>query len=608
MNVIKKAFNKIQALILGNKNNTSIDTVTLKKVLKYIGKYKLLLPISALLALISVALTLYVPILIGNAIDAIIGKGNVNFTTVKDNLLLAGLMIGIIALSNWLMNTINNRISYHVLGDIRNTAFKKVVNLPLSYIDSTPHGDIVNRVINDTDKFAEGLLLTFTQVFTGLLTIIGTLVFMLVINWKIALAVVFLTPLSIVIANYIGKETYHMHTERSKTEAEQASFINETLGNQKLVRAFGQEERLKDNYNGISEKLEKTTLRAMFFSSLTNPTTRFVNNMVYAVVALIGACVVISGENNAFTVGQFSVLLSYTNQYTKPFNEISGIFAEFQSALASAKRVFNLIEAPSEVNDTQDALNLNEPSGDVSINNVNFSYDGETKIIEDLTLSVKSGSRIAIVGPTGCGKTTLINLLMRFYDVNSGEISIDGVNIKNIQKKSLRTSYGMVLQDTWLKQATVKENIAFGRPDATDEEIICAAKRAHAHSFIKRLEKGYDTVIGEGGEGLSQGQKQLICIARVILNLPPMLILDEATSSIDTRTEIKIQKALSDMMQGRTSFIVAHRLSTVKESDLILVMNNGKIIEQGTHDELLNKEGFYYELYNSQFAHQNNIN
>ena len=608
MNAIRKALNKIKSLILGNKNNSSIDTVTLKKVLKYIGQYKLLLPISALLALISVALTLYVPILIGNAIDAIIGKGNVNFDTVKDNLLLAGLMIGIIALSNWLMNTINNRISYHVLGDIRNTAFKKVVNLPLSYIDSTPHGDIVNRVINDTDKFAEGLLLTFTQVFTGLLTIIGTLVFMLVINWKIALAVVFLTPLSIVIANYIGKETYHMHTERSKTEAEQASFINETLGNQKLVRAFGQEERLKDNYNGISEKLEKTTLRAMFFSSLTNPTTRFVNNMVYAVVALIGACVVISGENNAFTVGQFSVLLSYTNQYTKPFNEISGIFAEFQSALASAKRVFNLIEAPSEVNDTQDALNLNEPSGDVSINNVNFSYDGETKIIEDLTLSVKSGSRIAIVGPTGCGKTTLINLLMRFYDVNSGEISIDGINIKNIQKKSLRTSYGMVLQDTWLKQATVKENIAFGRPDATDEEIICAAKRAHAHSFIKRLEKGYDTVIGEGGEGLSQGQKQLICIARVILNLPPMLILDEATSSIDTRTEIKIQKALSDMMEGRTSFIVAHRLSTVKEADLILVMNNGKIIEQGTHDELLNKEGFYYELYNSQFAHQNNIN
>lgn len=608
MNVIKKAFNKIKALILGNKNNTSIDTVTLKKVLKYIGKYKLLLPISALLALVSVALTLYVPILIGNAIDAIIGKGNVNFTTVKDNLLLAGLMIGIIALSNWLMNTINNRISYHVLGDIRNTAFKKVVNLPLSYIDSTPHGDIVNRVINDTDKFAEGLLLTFTQVFTGLLTIIGTLVFMLVINWKIALAVVFLTPLSIIVANYIGKETYHLHTERSKTEAEQASFINETLGNQKLVRAFGQEERLKDSYNGISEKLEKTTLKAIFFSSLTNPTTRFVNNIVYAAVALIGAFAVIGGENAAFTVGQFSVLLSYTNQYTKPFNEISSIFAEFQSALASAKRVLNLIEEPSEISDTQNALNLNEPNGDVSINNVNFSYDGETKIIKDLTLSVESGSRIAIVGPTGCGKTTLINLLMRFYDVNSGEISVDGVDIKNIQKKSLRTSYGMVLQDTWLKQATVKENIAFGRHDATDEEIICAAKRAHAHSFIKRLEKGYDTVIGEGGEGLSQGQKQLICIARVILNLPPMLILDEATSSIDTRTEIKIQKALSDMMQGRTSFIVAHRLSTVKEADLILVMNNGKIVEQGTHSELLSKEGFYYELYNSQFAHQNNIN
>lgn len=608
MNVIKKAFNKIKALILGNKNNTSIDTVTLKKVLKYIGKYKLLLPISALLALVSVALTLYVPILIGNAIDAIIGKGNVNFTTVKDNLLLAGLMIGIIALSNWLMNTINNRISYHVLGDIRNTAFKKVVNLPLSYIDSTPHGDIVNRVINDTDKFAEGLLLTFTQVFTGLLTIIGTLVFMLVINWKIALAVVFLTPLSIIVANYIGKETYHLHTERSKTEAEQASFINETLGNQKLVRAFGQEERLKDSYNGISEKLEKTTLKAIFFSSLTNPTTRFVNNIVYAAVALIGAFAVISGENAAFTVGQFSVLLSYTNQYTKPFNEISSIFAEFQSALASAKRVLNLIEEPSEISDTQNALNLNKPNGDVSINNVNFSYDGETKIIKDLTLSVESGSRIAIVGPTGCGKTTLINLLMRFYDVNSGEISVDGVDIKNIQKKSLRTSYGMVLQDTWLKQATVKENIAFGRHDATDEEIICAAKRAHAHSFIKRLEKGYDTVIGEGGEGLSQGQKQLICIARVILNLPPMLILDEATSSIDTRTEIKIQKALSDMMQGRTSFIVAHRLSTVKEADLILVMNNGKIVEQGTHSELLSKEGFYYELYNSQFAHQNNIN
>lgn len=602
---LKKIFEEIKKIILGDKNSKPLDIETLKKSLKYIGKYKLLLPISIGLALVSVAISLYIPILIGYAIDSIVEAGKVDMDVVSSKLLTSCALIGIVALSNWLMNTINNRISYHVLGDIRNEAFDKVVHLPLSYVDSTPHGDIVNRVINDTDKFAEGLLLAFTQVFTGSLTIIGTLVFMLVINWKIALAVVLLTPLSILVAKYIGKETYHMHIERSKNEAEQASFINETLSNQKLVRAFGQERKSINSFDVMGDKLERSTLKAIFFSSLTNPTTRFVNSMVYAAVALIGALTVLgnTAEGIAFTVGQFSVLLSYTNQYTKPFNEISGIFAEFQSAIASAKRVFDLIEEPSEVEDDIDSIDLANPKGNISMNDVRFSYNKENTLIEGLNINVASGERVAIVGPTGCGKTTIINLLMRFYDVDDGEITVDSTNVKKIKRSNLRRSFGMVLQDTWLRKATVKENIAIANPNATEEEIIDAAKRAHAHSFIKRLKNGYDTIIGEGGEGLSQGQKQLICIARVMLNLPPMLILDEATSSIDTRTEIKIQKALTSMMNGRTSFIVAHRLSTVKEADLILVMKDGKIIEQGTHNDLLDKNGFYYELYNSQFAH-----
>lgn len=603
MDKFKMFLSTLKKIIFGDKKSTALDTATLKKALKYIGRYRILLPVSIMLALISVGLTLYVPVLIGEAIDVIIDKGNVDIDTVLNKLLISGILILITALCNWLMNAINNRISYHVLRDIRNEAFDKIGSLPLSYIDKTPHGDTVNRVINDTDRFAEGLLLAFTQVFTGSLTIIGTLVFMLVLKWEIALAVVFLTPLSIVVARYIGKETYHMHTERSVTEAEQASFINETLGNQKLVRAFGREEFAISRFNEIGDRLEKSSLRAIFFSSLTNPTTRFVNSMVYAVVALIGALSVMNSSNLAFTVGQFSVLLSYTNQYTKPFNEISGIFAEFQSALASAKRVFDLIEETSEIPDGHDAIELKDATGDISLSNVSFSYQKDKELIRDLNLSVTSGDRIAIVGPTGCGKTTLINLLMRFYDVDEGTISVDGSDIRKVKRKDLRKSYGMVLQDTWLRNATVKENISFGTPDATLDEIIEAAKKAHAHGFIKRFKNGYDTVIGEGGEGLSQGQKQLICIARVMLNLPPMLILDEATSSIDTRTEMKIQKALTAMMNGRTSFIVAHRLSTVKEADVILVMKDGQIIEQGSHNELLKKHGFYHELYYSQFAH-----
>lgn len=603
MDKFKMFLSTLKKIIFGDKKSTALDTATLKKALKYIGRYRILLPVSIMLALISVGLTLYVPVLIGEAIDVIIDKGNVDIDTVLNKLLIGGILILITALCNWLMNAINNRISYHVLRDIRNEAFDKIGSLPLSYIDKTPHGDTVNRVINDTDRFAEGLLLAFTQVFTGSLTIIGTLVFMLVLKWEIALAVVFLTPLSIVVARYIGKETYHMHTERSVTEAEQASFINETLGNQKLVRAFGREEFAISRFNEIGDRLEKSSLRAIFFSSLTNPTTRFVNSMVYAAVALIGALSVMNSSDLAFTVGQFSVLLSYTNQYTKPFNEISGIFAEFQSALASAKRVFDLIEETSEIPDGHDAIELKDATGDISLSNVSFSYQKDKELIRDLNLSVTSGDRIAIVGPTGCGKTTLINLLMRFYDVDEGTISVDGSDIRKVKRKDLRKSYGMVLQDTWLRNATVKENISFGNPDATLDEIIEAAKKAHAHGFIKRLKNGYDTVIGEGGEGLSQGQKQLICIARVMLNLPPMLILDEATSSIDTRTEMKIQKALTAMMNGRTSFIVAHRLSTVKEADVILVMKDGQIIEQGSHNELLKKHGFYHELYYSQFAH-----
>ena len=605
MKNIKNLVSKIKDIFKSQGQKKPLDVETIKKVLGYIGKHKIYLAISICLAVVAVALTLYVPILIGDAIDEI-GNSPINIDLIINKLLLGGVLILFTALANWLMNAINNRISYHVLRDVRDEAFGKIGTLPLSYIDKTPHGDMVNRVINDTDRFAEGLLLAFTQVFTGTLTILGTLVFMLVLRWEIALTVVVLTPLSLVVARYIGKETYHMHTEKSVTEAEQASFINETIGNQKLLRAFGREENAVSRFNEIGDRLEKCSLRAIFFSSLTNPTTRFVNSMVYAAVAIIGALTVMrtAGAEAAFTVGQFSVMLSYTNQYTKPFNEISGIFAEFQSALASAKRVFDFIEEPSETADADDALEIENPLGEIELSDVSFSYDKEKKLIENLNVSVAPGQRIAIVGPTGCGKTTLINLLMRFYDVDAGEISVNKIDIRNIKRGNLRKCYGMVLQDTWLRGDTIRNNIAFGNPNATDEEIIEAAKKAHAHGFIKRLKNGYDTLIGEGGEGLSQGQKQLICIARIMLNIPPMLILDEATSSIDTRTEMKIQKALATMIGGRTSFIVAHRLSTIKEADLILVMRDGKIIEQGTHNALLMKKGFYSELYNSQFAHR----
>lgn len=602
---LKKILNTLKSFILGDKKREPLDTATLKQALGYIGKYRLLLPVSILLALISVVTTLYAPILFGNAIDLIVAKGNVDLAGISYNLTLAVVLLLITGLSSWLMNVINNHISYHVLRDIRDDAFEKIQTLPLSYIDSTPHGDTANRIINDTDRFAEGLLLGFTQVFTGILTIVGTLGFMIALNWRIAIAVFCLTPLSIFIARYIGKETYHMFTLRSKTEAEETAMINEILGNQKVVRAFGREERVTKDYDEINGRLEKCTTRAIFFSSLTNPTTRFVNSMVYATVALIGAIYVISTADMgdaAFTVGQFSVLLSYTNQYTKPFNEISGIFAEFQSALASARRVFDLISDRSEIAD-DDKITMESPEGNVDLKSVSFSYSKNKPLIEDLNLSVRRGERVALVGPTGCGKTTFINLLMRFYDVDEGEITVDGIPIKDIKRSSLRTCYGMVLQDTWLKSGTVRENIAFGKPDASDEDIKNAAKRAHAHSFIKRLKNGYDTRIGEGGEELSQGQRQLICIARVMLSLPPMLILDEATSSIDTRTEMRIQKALAEMMDGRTSFIVAHRLSTVKEADVILVMKDGRIIENGTHEKLLSAGGFYHELYYSQFAH-----
>ena len=546
------------------------NSKTIFKVLRYIGKYKLLLPISVILAAISTALTLYVPILIGRAIDLIVDKGNVDFAGIIEQLSLAAILIGITALAQWIMSTVNNKIAFNVTRDIRNDAFRKLHRLPIGYIDTHAHGDIVNRIINDSDRFSEGLLLGFTQVFTGVLTIVGTMAFMISISWQIALVVLLLTPLSIFIARFIGKRTFNMFKLRSETEAEQTALVSEMVGGQKLIRAFGRENDVIKKFDEIGDRLEKCTLKAIFFSSLTNPTTRFVNNMVYAAVALVGALTVIylgdaSVEAVALTVGEFATLLSYTNQYTKPFNEIYGVYAEFQNALASAGRIFELIEG--------------------------------------LTISVKPGMKVAIVGPTGCGKTTLINLLMRFYDVNSGTIAVDGKDIRTLTRKSLRKNYGMVLQDTWLFAGSVKENIAFAKPDATDEEIIAAARAAHAHGFIKRLQNGYDTLLGEGGKGLSQGQAQLICIARVMLSLPPMLILDEATSSIDTRTEMKIQDAFNEMTEGRTSFIVAHRLSTIREADIILVMNEGKIVETGNHTTLLERGGFYANLYNSQFAH-----
>ena len=575
---------------------------TLKKVLKYIGKYKYLLPVSIFLALVTVALTLYVPILIGKAIDLMIGKGQVDIAAVAEILLTAVVLIGATAVCQWLMSTINNRIAYHVARDVRRDAFSRIERLPLSYLDTHSHGDLLSRTVNDTEQFSEGLLLGFTQLFTGVMTILGTLVLLIVLEWRVAIVVVVLTPLSLFVARFIAKKTFNMFKVQSATKGEQTALIDEMIGNEKVVKAFGYEERAIKRFDEVNSRLEKCSLRAIFFSSLVNPSTRFVNSVVYAAVALTGALIAIA-PGGAFTVGTLSVLLSYANQYTKPFNEISGVVTEFQNSLASAARVFELIEATPEVPDGANALVLEKADGNVTLDGVYFSYVPERPLIQNVNLDVKSGQRVAIVGPTGCGKTTLINLLMRFYDVNSGSISVDGHTVTSLTRKSLRKNYGMVLQDTWLKAGTIRENIVIGKPDATDDEVKAAARAAHAHSFIKRLPNGYDTHITEDGGGLSQGQKQLISIARVMLCLPPMLILDEATSSIDTRTEMKIQEAFGQMMQGRTSFIVAHRLSTVREADIILVMKDGNIIEQGNHTSLLERRGFYYELYNSQFAH-----
>lgn len=575
---------------------------TLKKVLQYIGRYKFLLPVSMLLALTTVALTLYVPMLIGDAVDLIVGKDNVDFGGITKILGTAAVLIIITAISQWLMSTINNKITYNVARDVRNDAFTKIEKLPLSYLDTKSQGELVSRVINDTEQFSEGLLLGFTQLFTGVLTILGTLVLLIVINWQISIVVVVLTPLSLFIARFIASKTYSMFQLQSKTKGEQTALIDEMLGNQKVVKAFAHEDEALLAFKEVNNRLEKASLRAIFFSSLTNPTTRFVYSIVYAAVALVGALMAI-GTGGAFTVGELSVLLAYANQYTKPFNEISGVITEFQNSLACASRVFELIEEKTEIPDAENAKELGEAEGRVELESVSFSYVPEKPLIQNLNLSVEPGQKIAIVGPTGCGKTTLINLLMRFYDVNSGSVFVDGENIKDVTRKSLRKNYGMVLQDTWISGGSIKDNIKTGKPDATDEEVIEAAKAAHAHSFIKRLKDGYDTVIGEGGGNLSQGQKQLISIARVMLVLPPMLILDEATSSIDTRTEMKIQDAFGTMMKGRTSFIVAHRLSTIRDADVILVMKDGNIIEQGKHEELLSKGGLYSTLYNSQFAH-----
>lgn len=573
---------------------------TVMRLLSYIGRYKLLIPVSLLLSLVATAISLYIPIVIGDAIDLIVGQGAVDLATIGRILLYTAILILIVALSQWIMTMINNKIAYRTSADIRREAFGKIERLPLSYLDRTKGGDIVNRIINDTDRISEGLLLGFTQVFVGILTIVGTLIFMLVINYKIAITVVVLTPISIFIAKFIGKRTYNMFRERAEKEDEMTTIIDEMVTNQKIVLAFGKEDDVISEFDKVGRELEKKTLSAIFFSSLTNPTTRFVNNLVYAATALVGAFIAIL--SGGLSIGAFTALLSYTNQYTKPFNEISGIFAEFQNALASARRVFDFIEETEQTPDGDGAITLSTVMGEVEFSDVSFSYTEDKPLIEGLSLIARSGQRVAIVGPTGAGKTTLINLLMRFYDTKRGSILIDGTPISDIKRESLRESFGMVLQDTWLRAGTVRENIAFGKPDASLPDIINAAKAAHAHSFIRRLEHGYDTVLGEGGEGLSQGQKQLICIARVMLNIPPMLILDEATSSIDTRTEIRIQRAFSEMMRGRTSFVVAHRLSTIREADTILVMNKGKIVEIGNHKELLSKHGFYYELYNSQFA------
>lgn len=577
------------------KNNKEI----IKKVLDYIGKYKIFLLLSIILAAISVALTLYIPILTGNAVDCILGPGQVDFAGILVILKKMAVIILLTAIVQWLMNACNNKITYQVIRDVRDEAFRKLEILPLKYIDSHAHGDIVSRIIADVDQFSDGLLMGFTQLFTGVITIIGTLLFMISINVTTTLIVVVLTPLSFFIANFIAKRTFKMSKLQSETRGEQTALIDEMIGNEKVVKAFSREEKVIEQFDEVNNRLEKASVKAIFFSSLTNPCTRFVNSLVYAGVGIVGAFLAIRGR---ISVGQLSSFLSYANQYTKPFNEISGVVTELQNAIACAGRIFEFIEEEPQIPDAENAIVLKQPKGEIDIQDVAFSYTEDQKLITDLNLHVKPGQRVAIVGPTGCGKTTVINLLMRFYDVNKGSIQVDGVDIRKLTRDSLRKGYGMVLQETWLKSGTIKDNIIMGKPDATTEEVIAAAKASHAHSFIKRLPNGYDTVISEDGGSLSQGQKQLLCITRVMLCLPPILILDEATSSIDTRTEIKIQKAFATLMEGRTSFIVAHRLSTIREADIILVMKDGNIIEQGNHETLLAKGGFYAGLYQSQFS------
>ncbi len=571
----------------------------MRQVLNYIRRYWLMVGLSLVLAAVTVVLTLYIPILTGDAVDLLLGKGAVDFAGVFSVMKKIAIAMIITAVAQWVMNTCNNHITYHVVKDIREDAFERLEKLPLKYLDAHAYGDIVSRVVADVDTFADGLLMGFTQLFTGVLTIIGTLIFMLITNVPIALVVVCITPVSFLVARFIATRTYSMFKLQSEIRGEQTSLIEETIGNQKIVKTFSREEAVKAQFGEINGRLQDCSLKAIFFSSITNPATRFVNSLVYAGVGIFGAFVAIRG---GISVGRLSCFLSYANQYTKPFNEISGVVTELQNALACAARIFELIEEEPQVPDAADAKVLTDATGNVALENVHFSYVPDKKLIQDFNLTVKPGQRVAIVGPTGCGKTTVINLLMRFYDVDSGRITVDGTDIRDITRGSLRTSYGMVLQETWLRSGTIRDNIRMGKPEATEDEVVQAAKAAHAHSFIKRLPQGYDTVITEDGGSLSQGQKQLLCIARVMLCLPPMLILDEATSSIDTRTEMRIQNAFARMMEGRTSFIVAHRLSTIQEADIILVMKDGNIIEQGNHETLLAKKGFYADLYYSQFA------
>ena len=575
------------------------QAATLKEVICRLGRYRIFLVFSILLATVSVALTLYIPKLTGHAVDYVIGKGKVNFPGVIQVMIQIGVCTLITALAQWLMNVCNNKMTYQMVQDIRNEAFDKIEQLPLKYIDGHPYGEVVSRVIADVDQFSDGLLMGFTQLFTGIATIIGTFCFMLSVNVSITFVVVLITPVSFFVANFIAKRTFRMFRLQSEIRGEQTGLIDEMIGNQKVVQAFGRGEDATERFDEVNKRLQEASLRATFFSSITNPATRFVNSLVYTGVGITGAFAVVRG---AMSVGQLSSFLSYANQYTKPFNEISGVVTEFQNAIACAQRVFTLIDEEPQIPEPEHAVHLTDIDGNVKVEDVSFSYLPGQHLIEDFNLEVKPGQRIAIVGPTGCGKTTLINLLMRFYDVNAGSIKVEDIDIREMTRKSLRAGYGMVLQETWLKTGTIRENIAMGRPDATEEEIVETAKASHIHNYIRRLPKGYDTWITEDGGGLSQGQKQLLCIARVMLCRPPMLILDEATSSIDTRTEIKIQQAFAKLMEGRTTFIVAHRLSTIREADVILVMKDGKIIEQGNHEVLMKKEGFYHHLYESQFS------